>query len=169
MRFHPENKAEVARWHVVDALSNKRNNGVLVTKHEERGGRRDPINTGYDPARNDENHHILGSYKDHASAKAAAESLTGLKCTKPYPDHNCVDWTKQAVDHLHAQGHINEDKHKQFTDLYNAHQAEVRKKTNTDDNRKHAGVPEKPVIVKPVKGNLLGRLSNVFKFGKKKV
>ena len=73
---------------------------------------------------------------------AAAKSLEGIKCTEPYPEHNCVDWTKQAVDHLHAQGHIKEDEHKHFTDLYKAHEAEVREKTNTAANRKKAGHPK---------------------------
>jgi hypothetical protein len=161
VRFHPNRKVAVAHWDVVDALSDKRNGkGILQTVHEERGGKEDQLNSGYNPARHDQHHHILGSYTDRASAKAAAVSIAGIKCKKPYPEHNCVDWTKKAIDHLHAKGDINEEKHKQFTDLYNAHQADVRKKTNTAENRKAAGV--KPISY------LLSRLKPKWlKWGKK--
>jgi len=150
MRFHPQNKVKTAKWDVVHAVSdNIDGKGVLVTAHEERGGKDDDkYGPGYDPSHHNEHHHILGDFRDRKSAKAAAESLTQFKCQKPFPDHNCVDWTKQAVDHLHTQGHIDDEKHAHFTKLYNDHQAAVRVNTNTDINRKNtwggkASTPEK--------------------------
>ena len=137
MRFHPENKVKVAKWHVVHAVSdNKDGKGVLVTAHEVRGGKDDEKHgPGYDPARHNEHHHILGDIRDGTQAKALAESLTQFKCEKQYPEHNCVDWTKKAIDHLHEKGVIEDDKHEHFTKLYEDNQATVREKTNTAPNR----------------------------------
>jgi len=143
VRFHPQDKSQKDPWHVVHAASNNENGkGVLETEHLVYGTKDDKKHgPGYDPAHHNEHHHILGNYKDHESAAAAAKSLTHFKCEKQYPDHNCVDWTKQAIDHLHAEKHIGDDKHQHFTELYEAHEAEVRKKTNTDDNKKNTWGP----------------------------
>lgn len=119
-------------------FSGKDVKGVLETVHQPKGGQ----GHGYDPSRQENHHHILGSFDRAGEAKAAVGPLKGLKCKNAYPNKNCDDWTKQAVDHLHAQGHIKEDEHKHFTDLYKAHEAEVREKTNTAANRKKAGHPK---------------------------
>jgi len=158
VRFHPTDKAKLAKWDVVHAVSNNKNGkGVLVTAHEEWGGKHDEKHgPGYDPGLHNEHHHILGDIKDRKTAKALAKSLTQFKCEKPFPEHNCVDWTKQAIDHLHTEGHINDEKHQHFTKLFNDHQAAVRVETNTDANRKNTfggkaeDTPEKPE--KPVAG-----------------
>lgn len=102
--------------------------GVLQTVYEERG--------------HDEIYLKLGSFRDRPSAKTAAQSLLKFKCKNPYPKDNCVDWTKPAVDHLHAQGPIEEEDHNHFTDLYNAHKEAVRKKTNITANGINAGHPK---------------------------
>jgi len=137
VRFHPTDKAKLAKWDVVHAVSNNKNGkGVLVTAYEERGGKHDiKHGPGYDPGLHNEHHHILGDIKDRKTAKRIAKSLKIFKCEKPYPDHNCVDWTKQAIDHLHEKKVINDEKHQEFTNLYNDHQDAVRKKTDTDANR----------------------------------
>jgi hypothetical protein len=139
VRFHPQEKSQKDVWHVVHAVSNNKDGkGVLETEHLVHGQKDDKKHgAGYDPAHHNEHHHILGSYKDHESAAAAAHSLTQFKCKKQYADHNCVDWTKQAIDHLHAEKHIDDDKHKHFTELYEANKDAVREKTNTPENRKN--------------------------------
>jgi len=138
VRFHPQEKSQKDVWHVVHAVSNNKDGkGVLETEHIENGGKDDKKHgPGYDPAHHNEHHHILGSYKDHKSAKAAAHSLTQFKCQKQYPADNCVDWTKKAIDHLHAKKQIDDDKHKHFTEIFEANKDTVRKNTNTVDNRK---------------------------------
>ena len=90
---------------------------------------------GYDPSRQGDHHHVLGSLPSAKDARAAAKSLKGIKCRNQFPDHNCVDWTKKAVDHLHAQGHIDATKHAEFMDHYNTHQANVRAATSTAENK----------------------------------
>jgi len=156
VRFHPQEKSQKDVWHVVHAVSNNEDGkGVLETEHLVHGQKDDKKDgPGYDPAHHNEHHHILGSYKDHESAAAAAHSLLQFKCTKPYPDHNCVDWTKQAIDHLYAEKHINDEKHTHFTTLYNDHEKDVRentavhkksawgKKPNTAENEGKAGHPK---------------------------
>ena len=49
---------------------------------------------------------ILGGFEFNSAGevKAAAESLKGLKCKNTYLHENCVDWTKQAVNHLREKG-----------------------------------------------------------------
>jgi hypothetical protein len=139
VQFHPQNKAKTAVWHVVHATSNNVNGkGVLETEHLIHGTKDDiKHGQGYDPALQGPNHHILGNFRDHESAKAAVEKIKQFKCTDPYPGHNCVDFTKQAIDHLHAEKHIGDTEHEHFTKLYNDHKDTVRENTNTADNRKN--------------------------------
>jgi len=140
VRFHPKEKTDLARWDIVHAVSDKKDGkGVLVTEHDERGGKHDTkYGPGYDPSKHDANHHILGDIKDRKTAKKLAKSLTKkFKCKQAFPDDNCVDWTKQAIDHLHDKKHISDEKHEHFTKLFNDHQAAVRDKTNTETNRNH--------------------------------
>jgi len=138
MQFHPEHKDDHATWHRVHAVSgDAKNRGVLETEHTVKGG----PNKGYDPAKQhaDGHHHmILGTFADHHAAKTAAESLKGIKCDGKFPGHNCVDWTKHAVDKLHADGHINAADHHAFTTHYNTHAETVRSNTNTHENRSAA-------------------------------
>jgi len=135
IHFHPEHKDDHAHWHRVHAVSSDaKHRGVLETEHTEKGG----PHKGYDPAKQhaDGHHHmILGSFHNHDDAKKAAESLKGIKCDTKFPRQNCVDWTKHAVDKLHADGHINVANHQAFTNHYNEHAETVRKDTNTPENR----------------------------------
>jgi len=135
MQFHPEHKDDHAQWHRVHAVSgDAKNRGVLETEHTVKGG----PNKGYDPAKqthNGDHHMILGSFHSHDDAKKAAESLAHIKCDSKFPGQNCVDWTKHAVDKLHADGHINAADHQKFTAHYNEHAETVRKNTSTPENR----------------------------------
>ena len=136
MHFHPEKSHASATWHTVHAVSGGKDaHGVLETEHIQKGGQ----GHGYDASRQGAHHHILGSFNSAGDAKAAAESLKGLKCKSHFPGENCVDWTKQAVQHLHANGHISKEKHDHFMAHYDAHQAAVRAKTDTAHNRHEAG------------------------------
>ena len=136
VHIHPENSHASATWHAVHAVSSgKQGNGVLETEHVPKGGQ----GQGYDASRQGPHHMILGSVTGAANAKNLAQSLTGLKCQKKFPTENCVDWTKQAVDHLHASGHISAADHAKFTNHYNPHQATVRSNTATAANIKNAG------------------------------
>ena len=135
MQFHPEHKDDHAHWDRVHAVSgDAKNRGHLEVEHTPKGG----PNRGYDPAKQHEDGHhhmILGSFNNHADAHRAAQSLTGLKCDGKFPGHNCVDWTKKAVEKLHADGHIDAAHKDHFMAHYNAHAENVRAKTNTHENR----------------------------------
>jgi len=135
MQFHPQNKVDSAQWHRVHAVSGgPENHGVLETEHSVKGG----PGKGYDPAKqhaDGHSHMILGSFNSHGDAKKAAESLKGIKCDSKFPGQNCVDWTKHAVDKLHADGHINAADHQKFTNHYNTHAENVRKATSTTENK----------------------------------
>jgi len=146
MQFHPQTSHATATWHNVDALSAKTHNGVLVTDHQIKGGHEKVIDGVTHPGGYNANlqtgpgrhHMVLGSFDNAKDAKKAAESLKGIHCTKPYPEHNCVDWTKHAVEKLHADGHINADAKNRFTAHYDAHQAAVRTTTGTAANKEKA-------------------------------
>jgi len=127
MHIHPENSHATAKWHIVDAASEKGKGGVLQTDHQE-------IN-GYDKTRQGANHMILGSFPNAAAAHAAATKLEGVKCTATYPTHNCVDFTKNAVAQLHADKHISDDDKAKFDAHYAKHADTVRAKTDTPANR----------------------------------
>jgi hypothetical protein len=139
MQFHPQSTHASATWHAVHAVSGGAGaGGVLETEHRQMGGK----DKGYDASRQTgtgRNHMVLGSFKTAGDAKKAAESLKGIKCTSSFPGQNCVDWTKHAVDKLHADGHISEAKKNEFTAHYNKHEATVRKTTGTAANKKAAG------------------------------
>jgi hypothetical protein len=139
MHLHPDHADPNAHWHAVHAVSDPAHgHGVLQTEHAHMGGTH---GGGYNPALQGPNHHILGQVNSERDARAIASSLRGIHCQNQYPAHNCVDWTKAAVDHLHQQGHIHPQTHAQFTQLYNQHQANVRANTNTHEARVAAGLP----------------------------
>ena len=139
MHFHPQKTDESATWRIVHAVSGgKESHGVLETELQVKGDPEDKVK-GYDASRQGDHHLILGKFNNVGEAAKAAESLEGLKCTKHFPGENCVDWTKQAVQHLHANKHISKESHDQFMTIYDAHQADVRAKTNTADNKHAAG------------------------------
>jgi len=140
MHIHPQNRLKKAKWHIIHAVSNPSGNGVLETEHKTMGGL---LKGGYKPASQHNNgaeHHILGQFNSAKEAKAAARSLTHLRCTNGYPHENCVDWTRQAVNRLHQQGHIDAAHHDMFTNIYNNHEATVRANTDTHENRINAGL-----------------------------
>jgi len=135
MQFHPHDKDDHAEWHRVHAVSGgPENHGVLETEHTVKGG----LGRGYDPAKqikDGHSHMILGSFNSHDDAKKAAKSIKGIKCDSKFPEQNCVDWTKKAVDKLHADGHINAADHQKFMTHYDAHAEKVRKATSTAENK----------------------------------
>lgn len=136
VHIHPQESHKSATWHIVHAVSGGEDaHGVLQTEHIKKGGRR----RGYNTSSQGAHHQILGSFNNAGDAKAAAESLKGIKCDNHFPDENCVDWTRQAVQHLHANGHISKEKHDQIIAYHDTHQAAVRAKTDTAHNRQEAG------------------------------
>ena len=165
MHIHPpgKNKDPLASslWYIVEARGSRNNKGVLKTTHSIMGEN----GIGYDPALQGSHHLILGSLKAN-DAKEAAKSLEDIKCTGMFPAQNCVDWTRIAVDHLHQQKHISDSNHAHFMDIYNTHQGEVRKRTDTAVTREGVGVP---------KNDWRNKIRQLFKFkfklglGKKKI
>jgi len=136
MHFHPQETHKSATWHTVHAVSGGANaHGILETEHIQKGGQ----GVGYDKSRQGNHHMVLGSFESASHAKAAMESLKGIHCKAAFPGENCVDWTKKAVDHLHANGHIDAAHHTQFTNHYNTHAANVRTTTGTAANKAAAG------------------------------
>jgi len=126
MHIHPQNSHATAKWHIVDAVSEKGKGGVLQADHQEK--------TGYDKTKQGDHHMILGSFPNAAAAHAAAESIKGIKCGGQFPAHNCVDWTKSAVAKLHEDKHIPDDKKAEFDAHYAEHAPGVRTKTGTPAN-----------------------------------
>jgi hypothetical protein len=141
MHIHPAARSARAKWHIIHAVSaGAEGQGVLETEHRKMGG---VLKGGYNPAnqnRNGAEHHILGTFNNAKQAKAAARSLRHLHCTNQYPHENCVDWTTQAVQRLHQQGHIGNAGYTHFANLYNYHQGAVRVNTNTHEARINAGL-----------------------------
>jgi hypothetical protein len=134
IHVHPQSTHASASWHKVHAVSDKTTGtGVLYTEHKPMGGK----GKGYDTARQTpqgHEHMILGSnIKSAGDAKKIAESLKGLHCEHPFPGENCVDWTKKAVEKLHADGHIDTAHKDQFMEHYNTHEATVRTNTGKAD------------------------------------
>jgi len=127
MHIHPQNSHATAKWHIVDAASEKGKAGVLQTDHQEK--------FGYDKTKQGPNHMILGSFENAAAAHAAAASIKGIHCEHPFPGQNCVDWTKNAVAKLHGEGHISNDKKAEFDAHYTQHAPGVRSTTDTPENR----------------------------------
>jgi len=141
IHVHPQSSHASASWHKVHAVSDKQSGtGVLYTEHKPMGGK----DKGYDAGRQTlegHQHMILGSnIKSAGDAKKVAESLKGLHCTNPFPGENCVDWTKQAVEKLHADGHIDTAHKDAFMTHYNTHAPTVRTTTGTAANKAAAGV-----------------------------
>jgi len=139
MHLHPNQADPNAHWHIVHAVSDPvHGHGVLQTEHAHMGGAQ---GHGYNPAFQGPDHHILGQVNSERDARAVAASLRGIRCQNQYPNHNCVDWTRTAVNHLHNTGHITQQGHQQFTQIYDQHQANVRAMTNTHEARVAAGLP----------------------------
>ena len=136
MQFHPQASHASATWHSVHAVSGGEGaHGVLETEHRQRGG----AGKGYDASRQGNHHMILGSFNNVGDVKKAAESIKHLKCHNQFPGENCVDWTKKAVEKLHADKHISDAHKDHFMTHYNTHQADVRKNTATAANKAAAG------------------------------
>jgi len=130
LHIHPAGAGKNSgKWHVVDARIPEKapSNSKLITVHDKKAN--------YDPGlqkgkKGNHEHHILGKFHGNDNqAKILAESLKALQLTKEYPKENCVDWTKMAVNHLHAEQHITDEGHKLFTDIHDEHHEAVRKAT----------------------------------------
>ena len=136
MHFHPQETHKSATWHTVHAVSGGADaHGVLQTEQIQMGGK----GVGYDKSRQGPHHMILGSFDNAPAAKAAVDKLKGIHCTGTFPGQNCVDWTKMAVNKLHADGHISDDKKAEFMAHYDHHAPTVRGNTGTAANKAAAG------------------------------
>jgi len=137
LHFHPQTSQPKAEWHTVDAASEKGKKGVLQTEMRTKGGNKASTpekDRGYDASRQGDHHMILGHFTSGAKAKEAAKSLKDIHCTEKFPGENCVDWTKQAVVKLHADGHISDEHKAAFLKHYEDHAGNVRTTTGTPAN-----------------------------------
>jgi len=143
IRIHPPATHASASWHDVHALSNKEKAGVLETVHEEKGGHaKDGHPGGFDHTRHigPTNHNVfLGNIADATKARKAAKSLKDIHCHQTFPSENCADWTKLAVDKLHADKHIDAAHKATFMAHYDLHKDAVRTTTGTRANKLAAG------------------------------
>jgi len=136
LHFHPKETDKNANWHVVDAASEKGSGGILQTEHRTFTA----AHGGYDASKQTSSpgsqHFVFGKFESAAHAEAAAKSIKGINCEHPFPHQNCVDFTKNAVEKLHKDGHINDDRKNEFMKHYNDHAETVRKNTGTAANIK---------------------------------
>jgi len=138
LHFHPKESDKNAKWHVVDAASEKGSGGVLQTEHRTFG----PEHGGYDKSKQESskgsNHYIFGKFNNAEHAEQAAKSIAGINCEHPYPYQNCVDFAKKAVEKLHTDGFIDKDRKNEFMKHYNEHSETVRKNTGTTANKRQS-------------------------------
>lgn len=122
--------------HAVSDKDNKDPKGALAVEQQTKEGYTHG-RTGKDTS----HHHVIGEFKSHADAERAMASLHGVKLSKPYPQENCVDWTKKAVDHMVANGHMTSHSNgvQGFNTIHNENKDTVRKNTGTKSNKKAAG------------------------------
>jgi len=127
------------QWHVMHAVSDKggKPSGVLYTEKQDRDGYKHPTTT-----KATSQHHVIGEFKSHADAERAMTSLQNIHLKDAYPKQNCVDWTKHAVDHMAANGHMTSHSNgvAEFNKIHSANKDAVRAKTGTAANKKAAGV-----------------------------
>jgi len=126
------------QWHVMHAVSDKTNTpkGALHTEQKDKEGY-----THGRPLKDDSQHHVIGEFKSHADAERAMKSLHDVKLHEAYPQQNCVDWTKHAVDHMVEHGHMTSHSNgvAGFNAIHAANKDTVRTNTGTAANKKAAG------------------------------
>jgi hypothetical protein len=137
---HPEN-TEDKKWHEVHALSKPGQNGVLQT--EWTPGKKDFVHGYAGKPGTTAHHHVIGEFANQAKAIEASKSVSkNVHMEGQFPGHNCVDCTKEAVDHLVNKKHIkDDDKVKEFHKIVQENKETVRKTTGTDAKKALAGVP----------------------------
>jgi hypothetical protein len=131
LHFHPI-EAHKSELHVLHAVSDKEENGVLHVQH---------LNMGmYDPQRSTSR--PIAQFRSKAKAMAAMKDVhENVKLTGQFPHENCVDFTCKAVQHMATNNRIPQTAADDFKAHYDTHQEAVRTMTNTEENRKNAGVP----------------------------
>ena len=122
--------------HAVSDKENKDPKGALAVEQINREGY-----TQGRPVSATSQHHVIGEFKSHADAERAMKSLHTVKLDKPYPQENCVDWTKKAVDHMVANGHMTSHSNgvAGFNNIHDTNKDAVRQTTGTKANKKAAG------------------------------